>query len=248
MRTSPRALLALLLIAALTRPAYPQAAANGAVSRRFLTLYDWTASAETYCSLSQKDLPGTAQVTASASNTLNAVSGTPFATVNVGDELTITTGVPAASYTVGVSAKASSAQLTTVYRDPVTLAAQTLTIASGAFVQHAVDCGTGNNNGVIPMGMGPFTLTITFWTFNFATRIDWRLLCRSNPVEGWKQVYPELTPPAAGPTYISVTAANVNGMSVSDSRPWDACKVGILGVGADGGSNLISINVGQRNY
>lgn len=248
MRTRLRALLALILVAATARPTYPQVQANGAVTRRVLTLYDWTATSETYCSLNQKDLPGTAQVTASASNTINAVSGTPFATVAVGDELTITTGIPQASYLVGVASKASSVQITAAYRDPITLAAQTLTIGSGAFVQHAVDCGTGVNNGVIPMGMAPFTLKITFYTYNFATRIDWRLMCRTTPGEGWTQTYPELNPPAAGPTYISVTAANVNGMTVSDSRPWDSCRVGILGVGADGGVNNISITVGQRNY
>lgn len=246
MRTRLRALFALILVAAISRPVYPQTQAPGATSRRYLTLRDLTETAETYCSLNIKDLPGTAQVTSAGTNTLTAVTGTPFATVNVGDELVITTGMPAASYLVGVVAKASSASLTTAYRDPNSLAAQTHTIGSGAFVQHAVNCGTGNENGVIPVGMAPWTIKLTFWTFNFATRIDWRIVCRSTPGEGWTQVYPELVPPAAGPTYVSVTAANINGMSASDSRPWDSCRVGMLGVGADGGQNLVSIGLAQR--
>lgn len=236
-----RALIALILAIGIASSAPGQP--NTGRTIRVVTLYDLSQTVNpTYCALGPVKV-GNAPISAAASNTITS-AGTPFAAINVGDELQISSATATPPfYLVGVEAKASSASITGAYRDPVTRASATMTFTNATFQYRSLTCGTGAENGIIPVNYGPFTIQITTERFN-AGSISWHVQCRTAAGSPWNQVSPPLAIPASTATFDSITATSTYG--VATSTAWAECRVGMF-LAADAGVQAVSVTASMRN-
>lgn len=230
-----RALIALTMAAVIPASVVAQ---NSGRTLRVLTLYDLSQTlTPTYCALSSTSKTGNAPISAAGSNTITS-SGTPFADIAVGDELQISSATASPTfYLIGVEAKASSASITGAYRNPSTHASATMTFTNATFQYRTLTCGTGNENGIIPVNFGPFTIQVTTERFA-AGSISWHIQCRTNAGSPWNQISPSLAIPASTATYDSITAVSSYGVSTMNS--WAECRVGMF-LAADAGVQAVSI-------
>jgi len=236
-----RALIALTL--ALGIASSGQAQNNTGRQIRVMTLYDLSQTlTPTYCALGVTKV-GTALISAAASNTITS-AGTPFAEVAVGDELQISSATASPTfYLVGVEAKASSASITGAYRNPSTHATSAMTFTNATFQYRTLTCGTGNENGIIPVNYGPFSIQVTTERFA-AGSISWHIQCRTSTGAPWTQISPALVIPASTATYDSITA--VSSYSVATASPFSECRVGLF-LAADAGVQAVSVTASMRN-
>lgn len=180
--------------------------------------------------------------TSSSSATVTAVAGTPFDEVSVNDQLLIRSA-QAGRFTRTVITHASD---TSIGVDSA------LNIStSAAFSWRKMNAGTAITDGWFEVGRRPVTIDIAFVQAVVTGGIDLRVQCATTAGDGTiraRQVYPALTPPAAGPTYTNFTSFP-NGISVIIPDPWDRCRVGLKIGSSDDGDDAttnreqISINV-----
>jgi hypothetical protein len=222
-------LIAALLLSILPWPAR----ADEAYTRPVTAKYDLDSTTETFCALNTREIDGPGRITTSGSSTTVTAVGSaePFTDVAVNDQLVITGVI--GQHVRTVVARASATSITVD-------AAVDLSATGGyAFQYRVLSCGTGATDGWFGVSsLSATTVTIDITQIVATGGIDVRIQCASGSnVAAARQVYPLLTPPAAGPTYLNFPTATASGVAVEITGSWSRCRVGMKIGSADDGDD-----------
>ncbi len=213
------------------------------VSQTLVYRYDLDATAETYCSLSQREVAVSVRIAAATSTTVTGTGA--FTNVAVGDMIFGTDSLAGGgeTYTAVVVARASANSITVE---------SALTLTSATLFYRTLTCGTGATDGAFPVSRyHDFTVQFDVDQLNVTGGIDGRLLCKTSPGAQWAQVYPVLSAGTVTPSYVNLSAVGPWLKEVSGA--YDQCRVGMLihtsDDGGDTGSNSerVTITIKGRN-
>lgn len=206
------------------------AAADEAYSRPIMAKYDLDSTTEVNCVFNAHPSAGPGLIETSGSSTTVTAVGTaqPFADVAVNDQLVVTG--PIGQFVRTVVARASATSITVD-------AAVDLSAGDGySFLYRKLDCTGGGWFDVT--AMEGVTVQVDIQQVVATGGIDVRLECvASGNVSSARQVYPLLTPPAAGPTYLNFPTATASGVSIGITGAYSKCRLGLKIGSADDGDD-----------
>lgn len=226
----------ILLLIALLAPV--SGMAQGLSQSLALYRYNLNSTTETYCVLGT-ERTSTGRVDTSGKS-WTASSGLPFADVAVNDYVRAVQvpGSPQTESSVevrtsdteiaGAEANAPAGWPPFVYT----------TVSDAALYYRKVACGAGYEDGKISVaGASKISITFGIAQLDLTGGIDIRVACRNLGGAPWVQVFPALTPPALGPTYLNYTTSAQ--VLFESQGLYSDCRVGMkIGTADDGSGDL----------